>query len=182
MPRYIAFLRAINVGGHIVKMDHLRQIFESLGFLGVDTFIASGNVIFESAVDNAEVLKVQIENKLQDALGYEVATFIRRDVELNRIANEVPFEKSDLDSAMALNVAFLAESLDDETIQKIMALRTEIDDFHVREREVYWLCRRKQSESTFSNSVLEKTLGRASTLRGVNTLKKLVGKLVGLGR
>ncbi|MBA3354552.1 MAG: DUF1697 domain-containing protein [Pyrinomonadaceae bacterium] len=48
MPKYVAFLRAINVGGHIVKMDHLRQLFEALGFSNVDTFITSGNVIFDS--------------------------------------------------------------------------------------------------------------------------------------
>ena len=47
MPRYITFLRAINVGGHTVKMDRLREIFESLGFANVETFIASGNVVFE---------------------------------------------------------------------------------------------------------------------------------------
>ena len=51
-----------------------------------------------------------------------------------------------------------------------MALRTKIDDFAVNEREVYWLCHQRQSESTFSNVLLEKTIGQAATLRGVNTL------------
>jgi len=57
-----------------------------------------------------------------------------------------------------------------------MALRTDIDDFHAHGREIYWLCRRKQSESAFSNAVLEKTLGRPSTLRGANTVKQMVAK------
>ncbi len=48
MTKYIAFLRAINIGGHNVKMDVLRQLFESLEFSNVKTFIASGNIIFES--------------------------------------------------------------------------------------------------------------------------------------
>ena len=43
---YVALLRGINVGGRNVKMDRLREIFESLGFSNVETFIASGNVIF----------------------------------------------------------------------------------------------------------------------------------------
>jgi uncharacterized protein (DUF1697 family) len=47
-PRLIAFLRAINVGGHVVKMEALRRIFESLDFADVETFIASGNVIFSA--------------------------------------------------------------------------------------------------------------------------------------
>jgi uncharacterized protein (DUF1697 family) len=48
MPKYIAFLRAINVGGHIVKMKDLRELFGSLGFTGVETVLASGNVVFET--------------------------------------------------------------------------------------------------------------------------------------
>ena len=61
MPRYVAFLRAINVGGHTVKMDQLRRLFERLGFSKVETFIASGNVIFESASRSAKALEKNTE-------------------------------------------------------------------------------------------------------------------------
>ncbi len=176
MLRYIAFLRAINVGGHTVKMEHLRRLFESVGFSGVETFIASGNVVFETTTKDAKTLEKQIEKRLREALGYEVATFIRTDAELAHIANYRPFQQSALDAAVALNIAFLADTLDDTSRQKLLALRTDIDDFHVHEREIYWLCRKKQSESTFSNAVLEKTLGRQSTLRGANTVKKIAAK------
>lgn len=77
---------------------------------------------------------------------------------------------------MALNVAFLDDPPDEESRKKLMALRTDIDDFQVHGREVYWLCRKRQSESTFSNAVLEKTLGRPSTLRGANTVKRMAAK------
>ena len=176
MPRFIACLRAINVGGHTVKMDRLRQLFEALGFSGVETFIASGNVTFQTTARNARALEKKIESKLRAELGYEVATFIRTDAELADIANYKPFRQSDLDAATALNIAFLADPLDATAKQKLMALKTEIDDFHVHGREIYWLCRKKQSESTFSNAVLEKTLGLRSTLRGANTVKQIAAK------
>ena len=176
MSRFIAFLRAINVGGHTVKMDDLRQLFEALGFAGVETFIASGNVVFETTARNTQALESKIEQRLREALGYEVATVIRTDAELAGIANYTPFRQSDLDAAAALNIAFLADTLDAESTQKVLALRTDIDDFHVHGREIYWLCRQKQSESTFSNAVLEKTLRRPSTLRGANTVKKMAAK------
>lgn len=176
MSRYIAFLRAINVGGHTVKMDTLRQLFESLGFSGVETFIASGNVVFETTTQDARALEKKIEHKLQETLGYEVATFIRTDAELADIANYRPFRQADLDTAVALNIAFLADPLDARSKQKLMALRTDIDDFHIHGREIYWSCLKKQSESTFSNAVLEKTLGRRSTLRGADTVKKMAAK------
>ncbi|HXW01123.1 MAG TPA: DUF1697 domain-containing protein, partial [Anaerolineae bacterium] len=55
LPKYIAFLRAINVGGHTVKMDYLRRLFEEMGFSKVETFIASGNVIFEAVAKSTKV-------------------------------------------------------------------------------------------------------------------------------
>ena len=176
MTKYIAFLRAINVGGHTVKMDALRGILRVVGILNVETFIASGNVLFETGSKDSGVLEKKIESKLREALGYDVATFVRTDAELKAIAEYKPFPQSQLDAATAFNVAFLKESLDDQRTKKVMSLRTGIDDFHVHGRELYWLCKKKQSDSTFSNAVLEKTLGRPSTIRGVNTIQKIAVK------
>ena len=61
MARYAAFLRAINVGGHVVKMEVLRAAFEDLGFAGVETFIASGNVIFETRAKDLVAVERKIE-------------------------------------------------------------------------------------------------------------------------
>jgi uncharacterized protein (DUF1697 family) len=176
LQRYFAFLRAVNVGGHTVKMDVLRQIFESLGYMAVETYIASGNVIFESACTDVPALEEEITVKLYQELGYEVAAFLRTGEELAAIASYRPFSLEELDTAEAYNVAFLTCVLDDSATHRLMDKRTGIDSFQVRGREVYWLCRRKQSESTFSNAVLEKVVGRKSTLRGVNTIYNLAEK------
>ena len=178
MPEYIAFLRAINVGGHTVKMDHLRQLFESLKFSKVETFIASGNVLFQAPSKNTSALSRKLESRLQAALGYEVITFIRTPAEMQAIANYRPFPRGQLDKALALNIAFFAEPLDAKSKQIVMSFKTEVDDFHVHGREIYWLCRKRQSESTFSNVLLEKALGKRTTFRGANTLKKLAEKLI----
>ena len=176
MLKHISFLRAINVGGHNIKMDHLRQLFESLGFSNVETFIASGNVIFDTKTGNTKTLEKKIETCLHEALGYEVATFIRTDAELAEIAKYMPFPQSQLDRAVALNIGFLANALDKTSEQKLMSLQTDIDYFHVHGREIYWLCKKKQSESKISNVVIEKALGVKSTLRGANTVNKLAEK------
>ena len=74
MPRYVAFLRAINVGGsHVVKMDTLRARFEGLGFSRVETFIASGNVIFETRSKDAAGLERRIEAMLEMSLETKTA-------------------------------------------------------------------------------------------------------------
>src|SRR3954464_12194003 len=85
MPRYVAFLRAINVGGHTVKMDRLRALFEELELANVKTFIASGNVLFDSAARNRAALESRIERHLEQALGSEVATFVRTTAELGTV-------------------------------------------------------------------------------------------------
>jgi len=176
MPRYVAFLRAVNVGGHVVKMDALRAIFDSLGFERVETFIASGNVVFESPEADAAVVERRIMARLDEALGKPVATFVRTDAELAEVAAWRPFSADLLETAVALNVAFTHEPIDEETERKLLALTSDIDDFSVHGREVFWLCRKRQSGSTFSNAVLEKVLGRPSTLRGWNTVTKMTAK------
>lgn len=176
MNRYIAFLRAINVGGRTVKMAELRALFTGMGFAGVESFIASGNVIFASSDADAAALQARIEEELRRALGYEVATFLRSDAEVAAIARYEPFPAPQIEAASALNVALLANPLTQEEAHKVMALRTPIDDFHVNDREVYWLCRVKQSESTFSNTVFERSIGKRATFRGMNTMQKLAAK------
>lgn len=177
MPKYVAFLRAINVGGHTVKMDHLRRLFEAMGFANVETFIASGNVIFDSTEPNKKALERQIEASLREALGYPVATFIRTTAELAEITRYKPFKEPDLNAdGNMLYIAFLADTPADATQQKLLSYTTEIDEFHVNGLEVYWLCRKKMSESQFSGALLEKTLGLPATMRNSTTVKKMAAK------
>jgi uncharacterized protein (DUF1697 family) len=174
--RYFAFLRAINVGGHNVKMDDLFRLFGAFGFSEVETFIASGNVIFSSSEKNTASLEEKIAAGLKKALHYEVAVFMRTEEELARIAGFSAFPQPALDAAAALNIAFLRKAPDAGSKQKLMNLKTEIDDFVVDGREIYWLCRVKQSESTFSGAVLENTLGSQATFRSMNTIRKISAK------
>ena len=64
MGRYIAFLRAVNVGGRVVKMDELKKIFAMPGINNIATYIQSGNVVFDAAGDDDAALKKKIESKL----------------------------------------------------------------------------------------------------------------------
>lgn len=174
---YIAFLRAINVGGHNVKMAQLRSLFQELGFADVATFIASGNVFFAAQADNVPDLETQIERHLKAALGYEVATFIRSPSELAAVAQYQPFPERDFAAPdAALSIAFLRETPAKAAQQKLLDLRTEIDDFQIHKRELYWLRRTRISESAFSGALFEKTLGMAATMRNVTTVRKLAAK------
>ena len=177
MTKFIAFLRAINVGGRNVKMDVLRQIFVEMGFAHVETFIASGNVIFDTDVVERKVLEQQIEAGLQDALGYRVDTFVRSVTELAAIAAYEPFAASVL-AENVLYVGLLAEPPGDEAKQALQLFNSDLDWFHVEGCELYWLCFTKISDSKISGGKLEKALGMPATLRNVNTVNRLVAKYV----
>jgi len=177
MPRYVAFLRAINVGGsNVVRMEDLRRKFEALGFKGVETFIASGNVIFTSPSRDAAALERKIERHLEKALGYEVSVFLRTDAQVAAVAAQKPFTDARRQSAGAFCVGFLAAPLPPPAATSVLALKNAVDDFHIDGREIYWLCTKRQSESTFSNALLEKTVKARSTFRGFNTVQKLAAK------
>jgi uncharacterized protein (DUF1697 family) len=174
MPKYVAFLRAINVGGHTVKMDHLRRLFAGLGFSNVETFIASGNVIFDSTSKSSRSLEKKIEACMHESLGYEVTTFVRSVPEVVGIAGYKPFPESEL-AVHTLYIGFMAEAPERKANEKLRQLRTPIDDFHLQGREVYWLCRGKFSEQV-SGAEVAKALGLPITLRNATTVRKIAAK------
>lgn len=177
MPKYVAFLRAINVGGHVVKMDDLSALFEALGFTNVETFIASGNVIFDSKSTNIGSLEKKIEKHLLKSLGYEVATFVRSVADVERIAGAKPFGAAELKSDFhALYVGFLAESPSEDARRELVKCGNKFNAFAFTEREVFWLCRVKFSETDFSGARLEKILKMKTTLRNVNTPQRIAAK------
>ena len=158
-------------------MEYLRQLFEALGFSNVETFIASGNVVFDSKSKNTKALEKKIENCLQETLGYRVVTFIRSTVELAEIVDYKPFDVGSLEEeGTTLYVAFLSDRPIDKAKQKLLSFKTATDEFHVAGREVYWLARKKFSESAFSGALLEKTLGMPATLRNSTTVRKIAAK------
>ena len=177
MPRYVAFLRAINLGGaRMVKMDFLRQLFESLGFDEVETFIASRNVVFSTKRQSrSQTLERKIGKKCLEELRYDVTVFVRRGAEVVQIAKRKPFPKSKIDSRKSCNIVFQPDALDKKLSREVTRLRTATDEFRVHGREIYWL-RRKRKDGDFSTAPLEKILRRPFTVRSLNTVERIAAK------
>jgi len=175
MPQFVAFLRAINVGGRSIKMATLAAHFRELGFTSVRTFINSGNVIFESrTVEAAASMETALETALEPRLGFRSEVFLRSPQELRRVATHAGALLGSMPDIEVVNVAFLKSPLDAAAKKIVAGFTTEIDRFEIRDREIYWLCRAKQSESTFSNAVLERKLGVKATFRAQTMLVRLV--------
>jgi uncharacterized protein (DUF1697 family) len=177
--KYAAFLRAINVGGHIVKMDRLRTLFEAAGFRGAETFIASGNVVFESSRKSAGDLECAIETDLKKALGYPVPTFVRSMPELAAIVNLEPFGPESLKPPDSVFVGFLRSALSKDARRQIASLSNHVDTVMADGREVYWRARQGFAESTISYAVVEKLLKTEATFRNLNTVRRMAAKYCG---
>jgi uncharacterized protein (DUF1697 family) len=171
---YVAFLRAINVGGHTVKMDRLRDLFSELRLANVSTFIASGNVIFESTAAPA-ALEPKIEKHLAKSLGYDVETFVRPVSALRGIMTAHPFADREAD-AHGLYVGFLKAAPSKDQRVRLTGLSSDDHAFHVSGRELYWLSRISMADTKITNATLERAVG-TSTFRSITSLRKLSAKV-----
>lgn len=177
MPRYFAFLRAINVGGHTVTNAELLKIFAAAGVKRAETFIASGNVTFESK-GAAPALTKKLEVQLEKSLGYEVRTFLRTEKELAAIAEVRPFTAARHKSAKAFVVGFLEAPVTAAQKKIIAGFANPNDEFHAEGGEVYWLAQLGQSASPFFKVPFEKRIGAAATWRNMNTCQRLLTKYI----
>jgi uncharacterized protein (DUF1697 family) len=172
--RYAAFMRALNVGGRVVKMDALKKIFGKIGFKGAESFIASGNIVFESPSKDRAAMEKKIAAGLEKALGYDVATFLRDFEELAAIGAAMPFKG--IDDAPTYVVGFLHAPLDAAATMRLMGLASPVDRFAILGREVFWYSQIGQGESKFSANVFDKALGVRSTWRNLRTVRKMVAR------
>lgn len=104
--RYIAFLRGINVGGHVVKMGRIREVFMEIGLTNVSSYIASGNLFFDTDREDRDILAKTIEERLLEVLGYEVPVFLRMINELDAILVQNPFKEIPLTEDLRFSVVF----------------------------------------------------------------------------
>ena len=175
MARHAAFLRAINVGGRVVKMDALRAHCEACGLKHVETFIASGNVIFESR-GGADGLETKIEAALRAKLGYEVATFVRGIADLEAIAVRAAEESGGTGNVY---VAFLKQAPPAGVRKSVEAMAGQGERFLFEGREFYWLTSGGVSDSKFSNAIFERAIKAPATFRNITTIRKIADKYAG---
>jgi uncharacterized protein (DUF1697 family) len=176
--RHIAFLRAINVGRRIVKMTQLVNVFEALGCIEVETFLASGNVIFTAKNASNPGMVSTIEGGLSDALGYDVETFVRTVDEVGKLATLELFDRASVESACGLYIGFLAQPLSAAGVVALEKLNNSTQQFRTEGREIQWLLHRSMADAKFSNVRFEKAIGAKATFRTRNTIVRLATKYV----
>lgn len=176
MTRYFCFLRAINVGGHTVTMPTLKKLFEAMDFRNVETFIASGNVVFETSRRDPRKIEETISKNLHKALGYEVHSFVRTRDELAAVESFQPFSAAKIENAMTYYIGFGTGPYGSVHKKNVAGLQTATDDLLASGHEIYWVCTTRSSESKVTGATIEKALGGRTTLRNINTVRRLLAK------
>ena len=175
MPRYVALLRAINVGGRTVKMERLRALFEALGFADVRTVIASGNVIFRRpGRGTAAAIEAAIEAHLQQGLGWPVPALVRTPREIAAVSEYQPFDVREVDAPGAtVFVTFFKTPIGRAGKAAALAAADDVNAFAVKGRELYWLRRWRVDGAPMAGMQLERAAGAAGTTRNITTIRKL---------
>src|SRR5260370_23935610 len=140
---HVAFLRGINVGGKkLIKMEDLRRVFESLRFKNVRTFIASGNVIFDSPELDRKGLTKKIERAIFKAFSHEVPVVLLRVDELQEIVRRNPFKRIKPSTDVMMFVAFLVEGVKGETKLPLRSTTENLEVLAITDRAAFILCHR----------------------------------------
>ncbi len=175
MPRrYVALLRAVNVGGHaVIRMAELRRVFESLGMRDVATHIQSGNVLFTSDETDAERLASRLEKGLGRSLGRAVSLFVLSPRQLRDAGAHNPFDPERLDDEQRCHLMFLSGAPDAAHREALMALQRDDYRFHVRGRVLYYVYPRS-TEGRRRTINFEKVLGVTGTARTWKVVDELI--------
>src|SRR5215210_7668159 len=180
--RYVALLRGINVGGKsIIRMADLRECVEELGYEDVSTFIASGNVLFETPERDAAKLESRLERALERGFGLPIAVLARTRADLNRIVEAIPPSWIG-NGGLRVNVAFLRRSRDGRKLARELQPKEGVDELVATKSALMWATRR----DALTRSGMQKLVGGAVykdlTVRNLNTTLKLHELLGGATR
>jgi uncharacterized protein (DUF1697 family) len=175
VTRFVAFLRAVNVGHRTVAMATARHALEELGLEDVASFINSGNLLF-TAAGKAPGHEAAIRSKLEDVFGFEITTFVRTASQVKALAGDTPF------GAIAPGHTHFAllplTPLTAKEQKAVQALSNDHDEVVVRGRDIHWLIRSKSTETTLGPKSWKMALPEnPTTARNTTMLAKLTEKL-----
>jgi uncharacterized protein (DUF1697 family) len=179
--QYVAFLRGINVGGHMpIKMIDLKKAFENMGFENVKTLLTSGNVIFESEQTDKKALTAEIESLLKKAFEKDISVILRSMDYLKKLQSSEPFKGIKMAPNIRLYVTFLSEKALLHTITIPSTLQKEFRILHATPMEVFSVLDLSIGKGTpDAMKILEKEFGSNVTTRNWNTVLRVLKQKYG---
>jgi uncharacterized protein (DUF1697 family) len=174
MALIICLLRAINVGGHnIIKMEALRARFESLGLRGVQTYVQSGNIVFQSGEQDLKRLQDKIQGAIERKFDCRPEVILRTAADWKKVIAANPFARRPGMDPRKLLVMFLAGQPVPGAEKALRGLRASQEEMKLVGRELFIYCPKGMGQAKISWSAIDKALGTCGTGRNWNTVTKL---------
>ena len=174
MTTIIALLRGVNVGGHhMIKMDVLRALCESLGHCDVQTYVQSGNIVFLTKERDVAKVAAKIEDAIEKKHGFRPDIVVRTTAEMREVVAKNPFAKRKDIEPGKLIVTFLADQPGAETKKAVLALKPDPEEIRLNGRELYIYFPDGQGRSKLV-PILSRAMKNAGTARNWNTVLKLL--------
>lgn len=171
MNTYIALLRGINVGGrNILPMKDLVGILEGMGCEKINTYIQSGNVVFQSKEKQSSKIAGEISSKILESHGFEPKVLLLEIAELQDAIKNNPFETED---GKALHFFFLDSHPKDPDLERLMAVKLKSEEFSLNKNIFYLYTPDGIGRSKLAAKV-EQCMGVPVTARNLNTVSKLI--------
>ncbi len=174
--RFLALLRGINVGGNnIIKMAELRECLQTAGFTNVSTYIASGNVLFETDMDLVKVEHV-VDSTLEKTFGYKGPTVVLSDADFRMIVDEAPNGFGTKPDVFHSDVIFLkSPAKPDQVLKDLVALklREGVDTAAAGSKALYFTRLSAERQKSRLSKILELPTYKSMTIRSWSTVKKL---------
>ena len=173
MPRYVALLRAVNLGAkRKVPMADLRALLGELGLENVRTYVQSGNAIFDSG-EQPDALKTTLEDRLQATFGFEIPVVLRTRAEIAAVVAADPLGDV-ADEPKRYHVLFLDGVLDRTRLADFDPAAVAPEVVHLGDREIYvWSPEGVRSSKAFT-AVGDRRIGVAATARNWRTVTTLL--------
>ena len=174
MTRTIALLRGVNVGGNNkISMPELKAAFERRGFQNVVTYINSGNIIFDSGMDETAA-KAACEELIEEGFGLKIAVGLITAADLAEALANAP-DWWGGDPAAKHNAIFVIPPMDAQTVcAQVGELKPEYEKTAFHGRVIFWSAPLATfSHTRWSKIVQNRAVYNAVTIRNANTAKKL---------
>ena len=175
MPAVISLLRGVNVGGHHkLKMEELRELYESLGLRHAQTYVQSGNVVFRTDARDFTRLSKRIADAIEQRYAFRPGVILRTAADLRAVIAANPFAaRRDLDPRSLL-VQFLASEPAPDARERILRIESEPEELRMAGRELYIYYPNGMARPKVAWSVIERILQTPCTGRNWNTVRKLL--------
>lgn len=173
--RWIALLRGINVSGQkIIRMELLRAAVEAAGLQNVQTYIQSGNLVFDTNEKSATVLADLLHACIEQNFGFQVPVWVIQAAEIEQCLRLDPFQEADQYDPKRCFYGLLSSHPNEEQIAALRARIELPEEVAVHGRLLFAYIPGNAARSQLDIKHIEKTLQCKATLRNQNTLKALL--------